>query len=185
MPVVQLHIPKTGGSALRHALKPTGAYRWGHSQVLDLERRAEMDLRFIVTLRDPVARFVSAFVWQRDRLGHRGYADADALALSLRGSFQKIRDLVVFKPQIEWVHSVERLREPDILAVLFTDTLDADLAALKERMGWGDEVQLPGHGHPRRNEQEYDDVLSPEGEALVREHYADDILLVDTMRGVG
>jgi hypothetical protein len=143
---------------------------------------AENDLSFVLTLRDPVSRFLSAFAWQRDRLGHRGYPTADDLAVSLRGSFQKIRDLVVFKPQIDWVHSTDRLRQPDILAVLFTETLDSDLQALKQRMGWGHEVALPPIGHPRRNAGDYSDTLSPVGEALVRECYAADLELVDSMR---
>lgn len=176
MPVVQVHVPKTGGSALRHAIKPTGAYRWGHSSTLPA---AVSDDRYLVTLRDPLARFLSAYIWSRNRLIPWGYPTAEALALSLPEP--RIDDLVVLKPQVHWVTSAERLRQPDVAWVGFTETLDEDFIRLCDLMGWRG-LSLPQNGHKRRNTQRYHEPLTDEARDRVLEHYAADVELVEEMR---
>jgi len=186
--IVQLHIPKTGGSALRAALRGTGAKRWGHSYVLGpRDEEAGRDgyrynvgqadgARFLVTVRDPVRRFVSAYAWSRDRLGHRGYPDADSLARDLN---REALGNVVFQPQVDWLISAERLAQPDILWIGHTETLAADFERLRAILGLDDSHQLPAVGDVKRNASRYSDTLSPLGEANVRDWYAEDFRLLE------
>jgi hypothetical protein len=175
--VVQLHIPKTAGSALRHALRGVpGVVRWGHSYAL---QTAAPGRRYLVTLRDPVARFLSAYTWDRPRITKRGPTTAEELALSLDNV--RTSDLVTFRPQVAWVESAERLRQPDILWVGRTETLDADFERLRELLDLDETHQLPPHGHKRRNDQLYDHPLSPAAEVAIREHYAADCALLEAL----
>ena len=206
--IVQLHVTKTGGSALRAALRGTGARRWGHSYVLGprlegdhyvvpYQRPGRPDgvaahrddftyhvgqptpeQRFLVTVRDPVKRFISAYAWSRDRLAHRGYPDADSLARDLN---DEALANVVFHPQVDWLICPERLREPDILWIGHTETLAADFERLRVMLGLDDSHQLPAVGDMKRNAGTYADELSPLGEANIRDWYAEDIRLLEAL----
>lgn len=122
-----MHIPRTGGMALSFAL--TGiTTTWPHRYAI---RPPCADRVYIVTLRDPVARFYSACAF-------RGVAPADADPSDM-----------FFLPQVAWVGSAERLQESDILWVGRTEKLDDDFARLCSVLGVT--RTLPAVGTRERN----------------------------------
>lgn len=169
--VVQLHIPKTGGSALRHAMQGFEAWkRFGHSQALHDVPPGDV---VAVTVRDPVRRFLSACAWTRPTLREMGYRDADALARDIG----RVPADQVFRPQSWWLESAERVWERAIW-VGWTETLDADFERLRWTLDLDDTYRLPPVGHVKRNAASALDALSPLGEANVRDCYAADYELL-------
>jgi hypothetical protein len=177
--VTQVHIPRTGGTALREAMR---GYRWwrmaGHPVTLE---KVTTPLA-VVTVRDPVARFISVCRWGRDVMRSAGYRDAEELALDI-GRLDELDEYqTMLAPQVVWCISAEYVRERCIWWG-HTETLDQDFERLKACMDIDDTHQLPTVGEVKRNAGPPDVhfELSPLAEANVRDWYAIDTELVEAL----
>lgn len=164
-PVHFLHIGKTGGSAIKHAL--TGSYPWLHLHE-HATRLSDIPVgqRVFFFLRDPVLRFVSAF-YSRQRRGRpllnsawskeeevafetfsspnglvRAMTAADtglhAAALSAMTSIAHLRD-----SYWKWLGTPDELseRQDDILFIGWQENLDSDVRVLSQLLAI--DMQLP------------------------------------------
>jgi hypothetical protein len=168
-----LHVPKTGGTAVIHALsgfEKAGDYEIflheGHFVNLIHIPRGEKVCLF---LRDPISRFVSAF-YGRQREDRPRYDnvpwDADeaatfqrfatpnevALALSSDDPEQRAAAAAAIKTLLQmriplwtWFKSKSYLfsRKADILFIGFQETMNEDFDLLKRILNLPDEVRLP------------------------------------------
>jgi hypothetical protein len=166
-----LHVGKTGGTALKHALLEHGAdtrYQLllhGHDVTVAHVPRGE-DFAFV--LRDPISRFVSAFNARRHE-GHpryrypwspeerRAFASFDtpvalATALSSSDVAERARAERAMRgighlntPYRYWFGGVRsfRRRLSDVFFVAFQERLDDDFELLKQKLGLPGEARLP------------------------------------------
>ena len=151
--VTFIHIPRTGGLALTEALRGTGVRADGHRFKL-----SDPDVDEAITIvRDPVARFISAY----DVAAPAGVSIEDlARDPSLIGWWFLDR-------AVTWLDC-----EKPLLWVGRTETLAQDVERLR--------VLIPGIGPlPRYNESRRHSTLSSEGQAAVRDWYADDYALLE------
>jgi sulfotransferase famil protein len=221
MAVHFLHVSKAGGSALRHAIRATRVEAgrdlvspwgpvWGHDHRFCLTDVGPDEMA-VITLRDPVSRFVSGF-FSRLRKGAPRYfnewtpqesqsfewfsspqALADALAES-RGELRERAEFAlesirhVRDPATRWTGDAAYVREriENVLYFARQETLDADWELLKELL------ELPGNQMlPRdpvvahRATDAADREISPKGVRALREWYANDyevLELAENMR---
>ncbi len=198
-----LHIGKTGGTALKAALKPVATE---HSFILHSHRTRLSDVPrgdgVFFILRDPIDRFVSGFL-SRQRKGQPRYnsewseAEREAFALyptprSLAedlGSEQAAQAMAgvahVRSRLSDWFSGLQELaeREEDVRLVLFKETLAPDFEELKRRLGLPAELTLPkddtgAHRTPAHLDRE----LSPLATRNLCAWYAEDIELVAVLR---
>lgn len=161
-----VHIPKTAGTALAWATRGT-VHHNGHSVTLRLLRRTGPAITIV---RDPVARFLSAFDWVATRQLFR-WATPDEMARNLEDAGNEMHH-IVFRHQSYWL-------DDDLARLVWvghTETLDTDVEALAELTG--QPIELPPPGHDKRNEARNRYALSSEGEEKVRARYADDYALL-------
>jgi len=165
--VIQLlHIPKTGGTALWSALSGSGAvHRNGHTFILSHLRQGD---EAITILRDPAARFVSAFWWMA--LRHLWpWADPDAMARGIGTAKvdDTLRRTLVFLPQAHWMDA-----DTPLLWVGHTESLATDATRLGTLLGCPMDL-------PRSNVGEYPpSPLSATATDNIRAFYADDYALL-------
>jgi len=169
--VHMLHIGKTGGTAVKHALKP---YRRTPGQVLKLHPHG-IRLRDVPEgegvfffVRNPITRFVSGF-YSRQRQGQpRHYSPsspAESLAFAQFESPKSLAEALSSQDRTERLsaqhamRSIEHVRDsywdwfenedyllsrlPDIIHVGFQETLTADFEVLKSEPGLPPNVSLP------------------------------------------
>lgn len=164
--IQQLHVPRTGGTALATGLAACRAtHRQGHTFRLSHLRPGDMA---IVIVRDPVQRFLSAWAWDTRHL--RPWDSPDELLLE-----HEIPDTEVFRPQSWWL-------DGDLGRLLWvgrTETLDADVRSLGALLGT--RVALPASGAERNASPLPHPPLSDAALAVVRERYADDYRLLDDL----
>jgi len=165
-----LHIPKTGGTALALALYGH-VVRHGHTVRLDALPAGGQAIVFV---RDPVARFVSAFDFARraDEQNRDGYfrqveAFASVSDFALRGDHGH----PIFRPLTWWL---DDLADPRLYFVGRTEHLERDFAVLASLMGLHDRNLPPLPAHPGS-------TLSAMAEAYIRERYADDYALLEDL----
>ena len=172
-PLHFLHIGKTGGTALRHALKhapvETGTYSFrmdpGHEKKLRDVPPGEAAFFFV---RDPITRFVSGFYsrqrqgmpngfhpWkEHERQAFAAFETANALAEAISGPSRDVRFEArqamraighVNTKYARWLESPRyvRSRRKDILLIGRQETLSADFERLKALSGLSPEVSLP------------------------------------------
>lgn len=164
-----LHIGKTGGTALRHALRLEAPMRG------ILPRRHDIGLadipageKVILSVREPIGRFVSAFnsrlrkgqprylyEWsEQERLAFTAFPTANDLAEALSSPAMETRERAaaamrsiyhVSHSLKKWLVSTDylRSREPDILFVFDQAHLTADFAAFTKLLGLPPELRLP------------------------------------------
>ena len=210
MAVHFIHVSKTGGTALRHGIRASRVKAggslvsrwgevWGHDHGFRLSDVGPDDVA-VVPLRDPVARYVSAFV---SRL-HRGapryfneWTDAErrsfdwfptpqALADALAEPSGELRERAEFalrsirhvkKPMTHWTGEAHYVRERIGTVLYFArqETLGADWEVLKELLGLPKEQMLssdPVIAH--RTHYLADREISAKGVSALREWYAGD-----------
>lgn len=205
-PVHVLHIGKTGGTALRHALSQVPATAalslvlHHHPTTLEQVPAGE---RVLFALRDPISRFISAF-HSRRRQGRPRYffpwnpfeerlfaafPTPSLLAESLADTTAPLHPLAVeamgqirhFAPQAHWLGSEAALRErqDSIVHVAFQHSLSEDFAAIKRLLGLPPSLALPDDDTlAHRSPAGLDRSLSPEAEASLRAWYAEDAALI-------
>jgi hypothetical protein len=166
-----LHVGKTSGTAIKHALK---AHRVtsGHAIVLHGHRFTLREVpqgdQVIFCLRSPISRFVSGF-YSRQRQGQPRYwvpwtpdekvsfeqfETPNRLALALSSSVAKeranaekaMRTIAHVKDgYAQWFDSEEYLlsRMEDIFFIGFQETVEEDFDAVKSRLGLPANIELP------------------------------------------
>jgi Rad3-related DNA helicase len=164
-----LHIGRTGGTALNHALSPyarrLGAMFHGHDQTLP---KIKLGDSVVFLVRDPVDRFVSGFnnrlrkgrprrLLEWTRAEAHAFArfktpnalaealSADDAAVSAAASAAMNDILHTGRRLSFWLDSPAYLRQRagDVLFVSATHTLDEDFPQLLRVLGLRDTVQLP------------------------------------------
>jgi hypothetical protein len=198
-----LHIPKTGGSALKHALKAapeTDAYRIhlrGHScRLTDIPAGD----KFFFTLRDPAQRFVSAFnhkkagrsQWQHTKIeaetaALKHFETANHLAESLFSKDLKTRQAAEIAMNsiehvntfyLDWFVSKEYFlsRVSDAMYIAFQETLETDFAQIKKVLGLPEISSLPvlNSAKANKNPQSLETKLSVRAKDNLARWYADD-----------
>ncbi len=210
-PVQFIHVGKTGGSAIKSALRP---HRKHGSYVIILNRHPVrlQDIpagdRVVFFLRDPLSRFVSGF-YSRQRKGMPRHfspwspeeelafgrftsPNALAVALSSDDTTERLNARKAMK-SIEhvrnsywkWFEDEEyfRSRLNDIFFVGFQETLDADFGKLVEKLGLPADVSLPtDEVSAHRNPAFLDYELDPIAARNLREWYADDFEFIALCR---
>jgi hypothetical protein len=198
-----LHIGKTGGSAVKHALRP---HTEGRRYVLALHRHRVrlVDVPrgegVIFLVRDPISRFVSGF-FSRQRQGQPLYSapwkeheqrafeyfgSPNDLAASLSAADSDRRERAVeAMTHIRHVNSSYwdwfqddayfASRTADIFFVGFQNTLAGDFAALKAKLELPAGATLPDDDvHAHRNPVSLNKALSAEAEENLRAWYRRD-----------
>jgi Sulfotransferase family len=201
-----LHVGKTGGTAIKHALK---AYRVtsGHVLVLHGHRFTLGEVpngdKFFFCLRSPASRFVSGF-YSRQRQGRPRYfvpwtpdekiafaefQTPDSLALALssaddgerRRAETAMRSIAHVKSgYAQWLGGEGYLlsRLPDVFFIGFQESLAEDFEALKLKLGLTANVKLPSDDvTAHRNPEHLDKRLSDHALENLKRWYADDFKL--------
>jgi hypothetical protein len=205
-----LHIGKTGGTAIKHALaeaiSPPGLklILHGHDISLDEIDPAEP---VIFSLREPISRFVSAF-YSRMRCGRPRYffpwseleqkvfsvfptPEALALALADTGAVhhtlarEALEGIRHFRRLNRWLIGEDFLlsRRSQILFVAFQESLDRDFEILRRLLHLPSSVVLPtGELEAHRNPPGLSRQIAPPGVEALRHWYAEDIRLIEVCR---
>lgn len=209
-----MHIGKTGGSALRHALvtaddaQLAGRVRF-HTHSVSL-RYLPDSRKIVFFLRDPAARFVSAF-YGRQRQDRPRYdnpwtagearafsrfSTANDLATALysrsiqqrRLARQAMRDISHLNRDYGyWLGSVRYLesRRHDIFFIGFQESLDEDFRALLRKLGVESAVSLPDDRvAAHRSTGAEDRRLSAEACAHLQRWYSTDYQLMSKCRSL-
>lgn len=201
-----LHIGKTGGTAIKHALR---RHRTGpdHGLVLHEHRTTLMDVprgdQVVLFLRDPISRFVSGFYsgmrqgrpryvvpWdEREAAAFSRFTTPNQLAVALSSEDPERRAHA--EAAMRSIRHVEygfgtwlgsegyfRSRLPDIFFIGFQETLAADFDRLVSRLGLSARVRLPtDEVAAHRTPPDLDRTLDPVATENLRRWYADDFRL--------
>lgn len=207
-----LHIGKTGGTAIKSALKKnpeTPKYNLelhGHELSLIDIPKGEYAIFF---LRDPISRFISGF-YSRQRKGQPRYYSEwsslekevfktfhtpNQLACSLSNKSSKnyplaleaIKNVPHFKCYDNWYGDLEyfQSRIKDILYIGFQESLNDDFHELKRILGLPEWVQLPDDDiEAHRNPHGQDKSIDEDGIIALNNWYSDDIMFVSLCKKV-
>ena len=210
-PLNVLHIGKTGGTALKHALAANAAasryqllFR-GHDVMLADVPEGE---RFMFLIRDPLTRFVSAFngrlredrpryhyPWRdEERVAFATFQAPDQLAVALSSADPDLRAQAeaamhgighVNTPYTYWFPSERafRARLADVFFIGLQDRLDDDFEALKAKLGLSAGVRMPrDETVAHKTPDSFDSQLSETGRANLERWYAFDVAFVRLCR---
>lgn len=201
-PVHLLHIGKTGGSAIKHAL---AEHPLVHQERLVLHRHKTTiyDVPegegICFFLRDPVTRFASAF-YSRQRKGQPRYnSEWNAVEKEVFDAFHSPNELARalgddaspqhalalkamdgirhFRLYSDWYGTIEafRRRQDDVVFVGFQEDLDADFSRFLKEVGISDDIRLPKDDvAAHRNPTHADYSLSPRARSVLQNWYAED-----------
>jgi hypothetical protein len=210
-PIHVLHIGKTGGTALKHALldhRSVSGYELllhGHDVTLEQIPAGE---RFMFVIRDPLSRFVSAFngrlredrpryhyPWNgEERIAFRLFKTPDELGAALSSSDHKKRRQAeramrgighLSASYQRWLGDERtfRSRLADLFFIGFQDHLTADFEQLKRKLGLPSDLQLPSDAiEAHRTPRGYDASLGPVARANLERWYASDLEFVQLCR---
>ena len=199
-----LHLGKTGGTALKHAIRgvpddalPRAIHLHRHAVTL---RDVPGGERFFFFVRDPVSRFVSGFHSRRRQgrprhfrrwrpeeeaaFGQFRTPDQLARSLSSPDSGERERAQAAMRGIAhvrdscwKWFESEDYFlsRLPDLFFIGFQATLSEDFEILKRKLGLPAGVTLPtGEVEAHRNPPGLDTTLGEESVANLRRWYAED-----------
>ena len=206
-----LHIGKTGGTAVKHALKAhlnTKKYIIKlHPHAVKL-RDVPKGEKVIFIVRDPISRFVSGF-YSRKRQGRPRYyspwspdeetafkqfSTPNALSKALASENKEMRNAAVKAMKNikhvnascwDWFESEAYFlsRISDVLFIGFQERLYDDFEILKEKLGLPETVKLPkGDDEAHRNPRDLDMNLVKETITNLKEWYARDYEFVKLCR---
>jgi hypothetical protein len=198
-----LHVGKTGGTALKHALD---SHRRLGRRVLELHehRTRLLDIRpgdrVFFVVRDPVSRFVSGFYSRKrqgaprflhpwtpaERRAFQAFETPNRLAMALlshdgderRRAAEAMASIRHVRSSYwDWfgdeAYFVSRL--PDVLFIGFQENLDADFETLKRILALPPHLKLPAADvHAHRTPPHLDAGLEPAAIARLRDWYARD-----------
>jgi hypothetical protein len=193
-----LHIGKTGGTAIQEALKPVRT-RGRYAIALHRHRTTLADLPdgepFFLCVRDPIARYVSAFYGRqradlpRYYVPHRPgeaaafarYPTANALAEAIgtpegdaaMESIQHVRDHY-WRWVVDQRHLHTAVEAEQVLGVLRQEHLDTDFSQLLERLELPQTTLQRDPVKAHRNPDDVDRSLSPLARHNLEEWYRDD-----------
>jgi hypothetical protein len=205
-----LHIGKTGGTAIKHALADAALPRGlelilhGHDISLDAIDPAES---VIFSLREPVSRFVSAF-YSRLRCGQPRYffpwselekrvfsafPTPEALALSLADSSaghhnlaqEALEGIRHFRRLNRWLIGEDVLiaRRSQILFVAFQESLARDFEILRQLLDLPSSVALPtGEVEAHRSPPGLSKQIARPGLEALSRWYSEDVRLIEVCR---
>ena len=198
-----LHIPKTGGSAVKNAIgnnlstKQYKVHLRGHSCHLKEIPKGD---KFFFFLRDPAQRFISAFNHKKSgkkRWKHKKFAEetaalarfqtANHLAESLSSDCEETKQAAVDAMNciehvntfyLDWFHSQEYFlsRLPDALYIGFQESLDQDFLALMQILKLPNVTHLPARDslEANQNSDELSTELTQTANENLKVWYADD-----------
>ena len=203
-----IHIPKTGGTALRAALEGSALRDQCvfHGHLTTVEDIPPGD-RFFFCLRHPIARFVSGFNSRLRRgrprydfpwtavqeQGFNRFRSPNELAESLSSKDDRDRHLanclmrdilIVAVPLSYWLRSVEYLsaRRRDLLAILRQECLEDDFQDFRVSLGLDASVTLPTDAvSAHRAAADAETKLSSLGYANLTAWYAAEIRFYEEM----
>ena len=211
-PIHFLHIGKTGGTAVKHALRQAEDHRYGmflHPHGVRLRDVPEGE-RVIFFVRDPISRFVSAF-HSRKRQGQPRYfspwSPGERVAFQRFGTPNELAaalsspDLDVREGAVQAMNSIEHVRDsywnwfenedylrsrmPDILFIGFQEHLDRDFGALRSKLGLSPAVNLPlDDVAAHRNPRGLDTHLDDAAVENLRDWFKTDYQFVELCRTV-
>jgi hypothetical protein len=208
-----LHIGKTGGSAVKYALKNNLVsdkyviYLHKHGVKLRSVPRGDKVFFF---LRDPVDRFVSGFYsrkrrgqprifspWtQEEEVAFGRFQTPNQLAVALssgdkeeraKGQYAMKSIAHVRDSYWNWLESENylRARHSDILLVGFQENLTQDFETLKSRLNLPDNVKLPDDDIlSHRNPRDLDKALDDEALRNLRDWYRNDYRLISLCKAI-
>jgi len=198
-----LHIAKAGGTAIRVAINPhwtTGRYRLQPQPHKFTFREVPLDEKVFFFLRDPIARFVSAF-YSRQRKGlplkvdyewspeeaiaFGNFHTPNELALALASSDEAKRNAAtaamrgIFHVRTTFLDCFESKayflsRLSDVLFIGFQESLTRDFEQLKIKLDLPAAVQLPDDERAHRNPAGLDMRLDDKALAALQAWYARD-----------
>ena len=208
-----LHIGKTGGSAVKHAIKKhctDSPYRIRfHPHGIHLQDIPEGEL-FVYILRDPLTRFVSGF-YSRQRQGKPRYnipwrpgeekafrafstPNQPARALSSLNPGKRVKARLAMKRiqhvnnfYSKWFGSEEYFssRRADIFFIAFQDQLTDDFEILKEKLGCPACASLPSDDiKAHRNPGNLDKTLDDTAIANMKDWYKADYRFIELSRKI-
>ena len=197
-----LHISKTGGTALKEALKShltsTHYIIHLHPHKYTLPDVPRED-KFFFFLRDPISRFKSAF-YSRQRKGNprynypwtpgekiafEGFSNANELAISLSSKDRQTKQAAVnamvhishLRSYYSWFDSKEYFltRLETVLFIGFQEQLESDFMSLKQILGLPEHIQLPQDDiQAHKNIYPQDSDLSPTAKRNLKMWYMRD-----------
>jgi hypothetical protein len=208
-----IHMGKTGGTALKHALRPhrrsAGFRIILHDHFVSLRDIPTGEL-FVFLVRDPVSRFASAFCsrqrqgrprfdapWtEEERAAFGRYRSPNQLALDLgadeaarraeaEAAMRAIKH--VRTSYWDWFENEAafRARLADLFFVGFQETLPEDFSELRSILGLPDTVTLPNDDiAAHRTPPDVDLHLDEDAKAALRRWYEQDLAFVDLCREV-
>jgi len=208
-----LHVSKTGGTAVKHALRPHRSCR-RHQLFLHPHGTRLRDIppgdKVVFFLRDPVTRFVSAFNSRRNRgrprynvpwtaeeeLAFGRFDSAGSLALALVSDDEEDRDAAVramrsiglLRDRFDyWLESEDYLlsRSDDVLLIGLQESLDEDFEVLKDILHLPGSLVLPVDDvRAHRATPGGADALDNAARDALRQWYAADYRLLEACRGI-
>lgn len=209
-PIHVLHVGKTGGTALNHALvEHQGVSRYrpvfrGHEATL---ADVPVGERYLFVIRNPLSRFVSAFnsrlregrpryhyPWRdEERVAFAIFATPDELATALSSGDPMRREQAeqamkgighLNTPYSFWFGEAAdfRARLSDLFFVGFQERLDDDFEVLKQKLGLPPAAQLPRGEAAHQAPRGFDVHLGGTARANLERWYADDLAFVELCR---
>lgn len=208
-----LHIGKTGGSAIKYAMKQYSAdsryaiYLHPHDVRLTDITKGESVVFF---LRDPISRYISGF-YSRQRQGQPRYffpwspdekiafeafstPNQLAIALSSTDDEEKSKAQLAMKSighvrdsYWKWFESEDyfKSRLSDIFFIGFQERLPQDFEILKLKLGYPDSARLPNEDmQAHRNPRNLDTTLDDEAIAYLKDWYKDEFRFVDLCKEI-
>jgi hypothetical protein len=209
-PLHVLHVGKTGGTALNHALleheraSPYELVFRGHA---DTVADVPVGEQFMFLIRDPLSRFVSAFnsrlregrpryhyPWRDDeRVAFANFKTPDQLGTALSSddparreqAEQAMRAIGHLNTYYSYWFGDEdafRARLPDIFFIGFQERLDDDFELLKQKLALPLEVQLPRGEAAHQSPAGFDARLGETAQVNLQRWYAGDLVFVQVCR---